>query len=139
MLCQQTRHGGDLTHLDRVTVETSQYSVEPGQVTPFNELPPAIEVPFVGVAGNAFPEPLQVVFDGWPPLIEALAVEPRREATVKLPRPALGSGQLRHDWAPHDFQAETHARQQSVELLVAEVDLAGEELADARLTHPAEP
>jgi hypothetical protein len=37
-----------------------------------------------------------------------------------------------------DFESVAHARQQSVELLVAEVDLVGEELADARLVYATE-
>jgi hypothetical protein len=38
-----------------------------------------------------------------------------------------------------DFEAVAHAGQQSVELLIAEFNLVGEELADARLVYATEP
>ena len=41
--------------------------------------------------------------------------------------------------AAYDFQLIAHAGQEALELVVAEVDPAGEEAADARLPHTAEP
>jgi hypothetical protein len=38
-----------------------------------------------------------------------------------------------------DFESVPHTGQLSVELLIAEFNLVGEELADARLVHTAEP
>lgn len=49
------------------------------------------------------------------------------------------SGQLWHHRAADDFEAVSHTRKQSVELLVAQVDLAREKLADARLVDAADP
>ncbi len=61
------------------------------------------------------------------------------QLAVQAPRAPFGTCQVGSDWLAGDFESVAHARQQSVELLVAEVDLVGEELADARLVYATEP
>jgi hypothetical protein len=56
-----------------------------------------------------------------------------RELSVQSPGASLGAGQLGDDGPPDNFELISHAGQQPVELLVAQVDLAGQEQADARL------
>src|SRR5207253_3797445 len=55
-----------------------------------------------------------------------------------LPRTPLGTGEIGNDRPPDHLEPIAHARQQPIELLITQVDLAGEELADARLANPAE-
>ena len=57
---------------------------------------------------------------------------------MQHPRPAFGVGEIRHHRAADDLQAIAHAREQPVELVVTQIDLAGQELADARLVDAAE-
>ena len=42
---EQSGHGGDLPHLDRVAVETGQHAVQAGQVAAVHQLPPAVKIP----------------------------------------------------------------------------------------------
>lgn len=58
---------------------------------------------------------------------------------MQPPRPALRTRQVRLDRSTYDLEAEPHARQQSIELIIAEFDLAREDLADAGLTDPTDP
>jgi hypothetical protein len=57
---------------------------------------------------------------------------------VEPPRPPLGAGELGDHGPPSDFEAVAHAGQQPVELVVAKLDRAGQELADAGLADTAE-
>jgi hypothetical protein len=82
---------------------------------------------------------VKVALDRRPPLLEALAVQERREPPVQLPRAAFRASQLGHDGTTYDLESKAHAGQQPVELIIADVDLAREEAADARLAHAAEP
>src|SRR5699024_11537066 len=61
-----------------------------------------------------------------------------RQLEVQTPRSSFGAGQLGYDGASDDLQAVAHAGQQPVKLLVAQLDLPGEELADAGLMHTAD-
>src|SRR5437588_7899937 len=61
-----------------------------------------------------------------------------RQPTVQPPRTPLGTGEIGNDRPPDHLEPIAHARQQPIELLITQVDLAGEELADARLANPAE-
>ena len=84
-------------------------------------------------------ETVEVALDRRPPVLEALAVEERREPPVQLPGSAFRASQLGDDRASYDLEPEAHARQEPVELVVAEVDATREEAADARLADTAEP
>ena len=57
---------------------------------------------------------------------------------MEAPRPAFRAVELRDDGPPDYLEAVAHAGQQPVELLVAQVGLARQELADAGLADPAE-
>ena len=84
-------------------------------------------------------ETLQVALNCRTPPVKARPRQVRRQLTVKPPRTPLRAGEVGPHLSPDDFEPIPHARQQPVELLVTQVDLSGEELADARLPHPAEP
>ena len=83
-------------------------------------------------------ETLQVALNCGTPLLEARPCQVSRQLTVQPPRAPLGAAEFGPHWSPDDFEPVPHARQQPVELLVTQVDLSGEELADARLPHTAE-
>jgi hypothetical protein len=57
---------------------------------------------------------------------------------VESPRPSFGAGQLGHDGTSDHLKSITHARQEPIELLIAQLDLSGKELADAGLMHTAD-
>jgi hypothetical protein len=52
--------------------------------------------------------------------------------------PSFGAGQLGYDGTSDHLKSITHARQEPIELLIAQLDLSGKELADAGLMHPAD-
>src|SRR5688572_25649748 len=62
-----------------------------------------------------------------------------RELPVQPPRTPRRTTQLVLDWAPDHLQSVSHAGQQAIQHLVAEVTPPGEKLADARLTDSADP
>lgn len=138
LLIEQSGHGGDLPHLDRIAIETGQDAVQAGEFAAVDQLLPAVEIPLVRLTRDPIAEAIQVSLDRRPPLLEAQVIQEGREPPVQLPRAAFGASQLGDDGASYDLEAEAHARQETVELVVADVDLAGEEAADARLTHTAE-
>ena len=57
---------------------------------------------------------------------------------MESPRPSFGAGQLGHDGTSDHLKSITHARQEPIELLIAQLDLPGKELADAGLMHTAD-
>ena len=57
---------------------------------------------------------------------------------MEPPGPALGAAELRDHRPSGHFEAVANAAQQPVELVVAQLDLAGQELADAGLPDAAE-
>jgi hypothetical protein len=57
---------------------------------------------------------------------------------VQSPRPSFRAGQLGHDGASDHLKSITHARQEPIELLIAQLDLSGKELTDAGLMHTAD-
>src|SRR5487761_805731 len=90
------------------------------------------------LASHDASESLQVALNRRTPLPKARPRQVRRQLTVQPPRAPLGAGEVGERWSPVSFEPIPHARQQPVELLVAQVDLPGEELALARLPHPTE-
>ena len=82
-------------------------------------------------------EMLQVALNRRTPPLKARPRQVRRQLTVQPPRAPLRAGEFGSHRSPNDFEPIPQARQQPVELLVTQVDLSGEELADARLPHPA--
>ncbi len=82
---EQAGHGGDLAHLDRVSVETREDTVHAGNVAAVDELPPAFQIPLVRLPSHPVAETVEVVLDRRPPLLEAFAVQERREPPVQLP------------------------------------------------------
>lgn len=90
----------------------------------------------VDAARDAAADLLQVSEEPRPPVHEGLPGEVAGESPMRHPRPPLRVRQIGLNRAPHDLQSEPHPGQQPVELVIAEVDLAGDELADARLAHP---
>jgi hypothetical protein len=78
------------------------------------------------------------VLDGRAPFLQAGRGQADGEPAVEPPGPPLGTGEVRRDGPSGHFEAVTHAAQQPVDLLVTQVDLAREELADAGLADAAE-
>ena len=83
-------------------------------------------------------ETLQVALNCRTPPVKARPRQVRRQLAVQPPRAPLRAGEFGPHLSPDDFEPIPHARQQPVELLVTQVAPSGEELADARLPHPAE-
>ena len=82
-------------------------------------------------------ETLQVALNSRTPPLKAQPCQVSRQLAVQPPRAPLGAAEFGSHLSPDNFKPITQARQQPVELLVTQVDLSGEELADARLPHPA--
>jgi hypothetical protein len=82
---EQSRHGRDLAHLDRVPIEARQDSVQPGEVTALDQLAPPLEVALMRLARHSVPEAFQVVLDSGSPLVEAVPVEECGESAMQLP------------------------------------------------------
>jgi hypothetical protein len=57
---------------------------------------------------------------------------------VESPRPSFGAGQFGQDVTSDHLKSITHARQEPIELLIAQLDLSGNELADAGLMQTAD-
>src|ERR1022692_3367717 len=91
------------------------------------------------LASHGASESLQVALNRRTPLLKTRPRQVRRQPTMQPPRAPLGAGEVGEHRSPDHFEPIPHARQQPVELLVAQVDPPGEELADARLPHPTEP
>src|SRR6266516_3838688 len=89
------------------------------------------------LASNGASEPLQVAVNRRAPLLKARPRQVRRQPAVQPPRTPLRTGEFGAHRSPDNLEPIPHARQQPVELLVAQADLPGEELANARLPHPA--
>ena len=113
--------------------------MESWDVAVADQLTPALQVALVRLTGHSILETVQVAVNCWLPLFEAAAIELRGEGAVELPRPTFGASELGKDGPANDLEAAAHARQEPVELLVAEVDALRQETADARLSHAAEP
>src|ERR1017187_5316467 len=90
------------------------------------------------LASHGASESLQVALNRRTPLLKTRPRQMRRQPTVQPPRAPLGAGEVGEHRSPDDFKPIPHARQQSVKLVIAQVDPLGEELADTRLPHPAE-
>jgi hypothetical protein len=90
------------------------------------------------LAADAATQSFQVALDGREPLLQACPRQIRREPAVESPRPLFGAVQVGHDATSDNLKSKTHARQKPIELLVAQLDLPGYELADAGLVHPAD-
>ena len=112
--------------------------MEPRCVAAIQQGLPAIKVAEVWLSSHGASEPLQVALNRRTPLLKAQPRQVRRQLAVQPPRTPLGASEVGAHRSPEDFEPIPHARQQPVELLVAWADLPGEELADARLPHPAE-
>ena len=82
---KQSGHGGDLSHLDRVAVEVGQHAMHPGDVAAVDQLPPAVEIAFMGRARDAFAKTSEVPLDRRLLLVEGLSAQMRRESAVQLP------------------------------------------------------
>src|SRR5262249_26896004 len=98
----------------------------------------ALKVPQVRLAAHGAPEPIQVALDYRTPLLKARTRQMRRQPAVQPPGAPFGAGEIGAHWPPGDLKLISHAGQQPVELVIAQLDLPGEELADARLPHPAQ-
>src|ERR1700722_13607135 len=83
-------------------------------------------------------KPLQVALNRRTPLPKARPRQVRRQLAVQPPGAPLGVGEIGEHWPPCDLEPIPHARQQPVELLVAQLDLPREKLTDARLPHSTE-
>ena len=90
------------------------------------------------LACHATAEPPEVALDDGPPLLQAGRGEADGESAVEPPGPPLGTGEPGNHWPPGHLEAVSHAAQQPVELVVAQLDCAGQELADAGLADTAE-
>src|ERR1700689_4145131 len=94
---------------------------------PDERLPP-IEVATVRLAGHAAPEPFEVALDDGTPLLQASQGQADGESAMEPPGPPLGAGELRDHRPSAHLEAIAHARQQTVELIIAQVNRAGKEL-----------
>ena len=74
---EQSGHGGDRAHLDRVSVETREHAVQTGEVAAHDELAPMLEIPFAGLAAHVVAEMREIMLDPRSPGFEAPAVEQR--------------------------------------------------------------
>ena len=135
---KQTAHGRNLAHLDGVAVEAREDAVQAEHVTVIHQQVPAVEIAAVRLASNAAAEPLKVALDGRAPFLQAVRGQADGEPAVQPPGPPFGAVEVRRDGPPGHFKAVTHTGKKSVELLVAQVDLARKELADAGLANAAE-
>src|SRR6185437_148001 len=130
---QQAAERRYLAHLDGVPIQASKNPVKSRYVTAIQQSLPSVEVPQVRLAAHDTPEPLQVPFDYRAPLRKTRPRQMRRQLAVQPPGPPLGAGEIRVHRLPCDLEPVPHARQQPVQLIVAQLDLSGQELADARL------
>lgn len=96
--------------------------MKPWEVAAVDQLAPPLQVPLVWLAGHAIAETIEVVVDSGLPLFKAAVVQLGGESAVEVPRPAFGAGELGNDGPANDLKTAAHARQEPVELLVAEVD-----------------
>jgi hypothetical protein len=103
---------------------------------PDEQLPP-IEVATVWLAVHAAPEPFEVALDDGTPLLQASRGQASGESAMEPPGPPLGTGELRDHRSSAHLEAIAHAGQQPVELIIAEVNCARKELADAGLANAA--
>jgi hypothetical protein len=78
------------------------------------------------------------ISDDRAPLLQAFRGQANGEPAVEPPGPPLGAGELGDRGSSDHFEAVAHAGQQPVELVVAQLDLAGQELADTGLANAAE-
>ena len=108
-----------------------------GHVAASDERLPPVEVAAVRLARHAAAEPLEVALDDGAPLLQGGRGEADGESAVEPPGSPLGAGELRDHGPPGHFEAVAHAGQQPVELVIAQLDLAGQELADAGLANAA--
>jgi hypothetical protein len=88
---------------------------------PDEQLPP-IEVAAVRLAGHAAPEPFEVALDDGTPLLQASRGQADGEPAVEPPGPPLGAGELRDHRSSAHLEAIAQAGQQSVELIIAQVN-----------------
>jgi hypothetical protein len=112
--------------------------VQAEHVAAHYERVPAVKVSAVRLPRHAVAKPPEVALDNGAPLLKAALGQEAGELAVEEPGPPLRAGEVRDDRPPKHFEAITHARQQPVKLLVAQVDLAREELADTGLAHTTE-
>lgn len=83
-------------------------------------------------------EALEVALDDRLPLLKTASGEVAGEPAVEVPGSPLGPGQVGSDRPQDYFKAVAHAGQQPLELVVAQINLARQKLADARLVNAAE-
>jgi len=113
--------------------------VQPEDVSALDEGGPAVEMSQVRLTSDLPAQPVQVPLHGRAPLLQADPVETGGELAMQPPREALRTCQVGFDRSSHHLESIPHAGQQPLQLLVTQLDLAGQELTDARLMHPTEP
>ena len=86
--------------------------------------PSAPAAAIVWLAGHAAPEPFEVALDDGTPLLQASRGQADGESAMEPPGPPLGAGELRDHRSSADLEAIAHAGQQSVELIIAQVNCA---------------